>query len=298
MNKESTRLHRSPTEILLDEWGTSGRRRATVSDLLDLLVQVELYRAADYVATNILNAPPPTRPEKGPGARIDISLPSEPFDEGAMEELLNHAAYPNSSRLIDDTNSLINNNNRDFSYSASVNHVKFRIPITDKFNSSDELTTGQSESDSHSDLIMFSAKTTTSNNIANSDSERTETSQTVFTSEQLRDASHSDNNLIENLNHSSSSSTSGSQWSANANLPDLSAMGAMPNLSALGVFSSKQYDHSNDSSQVNSTSFIPDIENLQIRDQSGSNSVTNKDETTSSQSVYIPNLSILNGNGV
>jgi hypothetical protein len=37
-------------EVLLDEWGTSGRRRPTVGHLLKLLQLCESYEAADYLA--------------------------------------------------------------------------------------------------------------------------------------------------------------------------------------------------------------------------------------------------------
>lgn len=51
----SNKQGRTPTEILFDEWGTSGRVRPTVGNLLDLLIKVQLMRAADYVAIKLLN---------------------------------------------------------------------------------------------------------------------------------------------------------------------------------------------------------------------------------------------------
>lgn len=41
-------------QILFDEWGTSGRVRPTLGHLLQLLVEVQLYRAADFLAVDIL----------------------------------------------------------------------------------------------------------------------------------------------------------------------------------------------------------------------------------------------------
>jgi len=41
-------------EILLDEWGTMGRKRPTVRDVLDLCLQVEAYTAASYIQSDIL----------------------------------------------------------------------------------------------------------------------------------------------------------------------------------------------------------------------------------------------------
>ena len=64
-----------PFEILIDEWGTSGRKRPLVTDLINLLVLIENFQAADYLNDNILKKGPTTRPCKGPAARVD-SLPS------------------------------------------------------------------------------------------------------------------------------------------------------------------------------------------------------------------------------
>lgn len=51
----SEQQKRSPTEILLDEWGTSGKKRPTLEVLLNVLVKAQLLRAADLVALNFLN---------------------------------------------------------------------------------------------------------------------------------------------------------------------------------------------------------------------------------------------------
>lgn len=40
--------------IFLEEWGTMGRKRPTLGLLLDLLMKAELFRAADYLAREIL----------------------------------------------------------------------------------------------------------------------------------------------------------------------------------------------------------------------------------------------------
>lgn len=49
------------TEILFDEWGTSGRKRPTLQTLMDLLAELKLYRAADYISMNILGGVPVER---------------------------------------------------------------------------------------------------------------------------------------------------------------------------------------------------------------------------------------------
>lgn len=91
-----------PFEILLEEWGTSGKKRATLMDLFHIMTNVCLFRAADYIAEVILNIPKPTRPITGLGARVDISIPIVSTGERAMKQLLSNAAYPNTSNLIDD----------------------------------------------------------------------------------------------------------------------------------------------------------------------------------------------------
>lgn len=45
---------RNAAEIFLDEWGTMGKKRPTLETLLECLVKAELFRAADYVACDIL----------------------------------------------------------------------------------------------------------------------------------------------------------------------------------------------------------------------------------------------------
>ncbi|RWS06071.1 interleukin-1 receptor-associated kinase 4-like protein [Dinothrombium tinctorium] len=45
----------SPTQALLDYWGTKGRKRPVIKDLIDYLIRSELYHAADYIAVNVLN---------------------------------------------------------------------------------------------------------------------------------------------------------------------------------------------------------------------------------------------------
>lgn len=87
-------------KIFLEEWGTMGRLRPRLQNLLDLLTKAELFRAADYVANEILKGfimtnlyqvnnyykvefiinikimlavDLPKRPEYGPAAIIDIS---------------------------------------------------------------------------------------------------------------------------------------------------------------------------------------------------------------------------------
>ncbi|XP_011161908.1 protein Tube [Solenopsis invicta] len=64
---------RNAAQIFLDEWSTMGKERPTLKLLLELLINAELFRAADYVACDILKREKPKRPDHGPAAPIDIS---------------------------------------------------------------------------------------------------------------------------------------------------------------------------------------------------------------------------------
>uniref|UniRef100_A0A1B0CKR1 Tube Death domain-containing protein n=2 Tax=Lutzomyia longipalpis TaxID=7200 RepID=A0A1B0CKR1_LUTLO len=108
---ENNKGSRLAAEVLMEEWGTSGRIRPNLSHLLQLLVKAELFRAADYVACDLLNEPRPKRPEKGPAAKIDITLP--PDEELAeIGAILSDMTYPNSSGINNLQSQL--DNNRDF----------------------------------------------------------------------------------------------------------------------------------------------------------------------------------------
>ncbi|KAK3921185.1 Interleukin-1 receptor-associated kinase 4 [Frankliniella fusca] len=65
---------RSCAEIFLEEWGCSGRKRPTLADLLNLLKEAELYKAADYVAIKLLKESRPSRPSFGPAAEVLVPL--------------------------------------------------------------------------------------------------------------------------------------------------------------------------------------------------------------------------------
>lgn len=87
---------RSWTEILIDEWGTSGKIRANLGHLKYLLTKAELFRAADYVA-KLLNEEPPPRPQTGPAAPISIPSPEAEYDKKKLKEIeeqLNAVNYP------------------------------------------------------------------------------------------------------------------------------------------------------------------------------------------------------------
>ncbi|KAH8284106.1 hypothetical protein KR054_010390 [Drosophila jambulina] len=72
----------SKSQMMIDEWKTSGKlhERPTVGVLLQLLVQAELFSAADFVALDFLSEPTPDRPADGPAAPISLDL-SELLEE-------------------------------------------------------------------------------------------------------------------------------------------------------------------------------------------------------------------------
>ncbi|XP_063878867.1 interleukin-1 receptor-associated kinase 4-like [Scylla paramamosain] len=54
VSEECGRDRREGFEVLVEEWGTSGRKRPTVSDLVSILQVAKLYRAMDYLIVTVL----------------------------------------------------------------------------------------------------------------------------------------------------------------------------------------------------------------------------------------------------
>lgn len=127
----SLKQGRTGAEILFDEWGTSGRKRPTVGNLLDLLVEAELLRAADYVAMNFLNEPPPERPANGPAAKIDISLPFETEEIKDVDEIMEDISYPGTSVLMKNANDPSSMINHDFYTKISPDKGKVEVSASD-----------------------------------------------------------------------------------------------------------------------------------------------------------------------
>jgi hypothetical protein len=124
-------------DILLDEWSTSGRVRPKVETLFVLLQKCELFRAADYVATEILSIPIPRRPTEGPAKEIlpilnpdESELLEQPFDNlhitNIPEPISNDALSPLDANL----NALVEKlNNYDHSHG---NLIDFSIEVIEK----------------------------------------------------------------------------------------------------------------------------------------------------------------------
>lgn len=90
LEQASKQYKRSCTEILFDEWGTSGRPRANLGHLKYLLAKAELFRAADHVA-ELLGEDPPPRPSTGPARNI---LTSSDPSTAEVERHLDELNYP------------------------------------------------------------------------------------------------------------------------------------------------------------------------------------------------------------
>lgn len=295
--EESQLQKRSPTAILFEEWGTSGRKRATVHDLMELLIKIDLFRAAECVA-GILKESPPVRPEYGPGARINIDLPDMEINSKEIEVILDNVQYPNSTAFLSNNASTIHNNNRDYNPDVSIkNHVKVKknyfLGSEEELSSSNE---NQSDVDlPASDLMKFSK------------------SSVLY-----------DRHIIDDMNESSQEHIDASQY-----LPQLTSLAnssiglplglshlendAYPNSSVLQMsvqeLANTISNAELDASGALNSFLLPDIDNLQIREQVISYSMSNSNESMSSSmnndstaesiqlrndSVYIPNLSLLN----
>jgi len=71
--------NRSYSEIVLQEWGTSGRERPKLSILRDVLSKAGLFRASDFVSEELLKEPPSIRPSDGPAALVNTNLDDLPI---------------------------------------------------------------------------------------------------------------------------------------------------------------------------------------------------------------------------
>ncbi|KAK9889832.1 hypothetical protein WA026_007199 [Henosepilachna vigintioctopunctata] len=246
----SEKYNRAGTEILLDEWGCSGRIRPAVGHLLNILVRAELFRAADYVSEKILHCEKPKRPSEGPAAPIPTKL-----DEHLIEEILDNIDY--SSSLIENVNPYSFNNNLDHDIKSS--HIP-QIVVTPE---ADELMmmSGNSSSNAEqevSSMMKFSVTSSQS---------RTTSSLPVLIAPSVSDKSEisSGPNVpvmtigsnipnISSLDQESESNTSNS--SNRPNVPVMTIGSNIPNISSLN-----QESESNTPNSINS-SYIPRISEL------------------------------------
>lgn len=125
IGRESEQQKRSATIILFEEWGTSGRIRPTIGHLLQLLVRIEYFRAADYVAVDILKEDPPQRPPNGPAAVIDTTIPEEVLLR-EIESQLDDVHYPNTESLNTNCPSELANVNRNYKNLLNIDQSKVK----------------------------------------------------------------------------------------------------------------------------------------------------------------------------
>jgi hypothetical protein len=59
-------------DVNLDEWGTSGRTRPTIRDLWGLCAELDLRRACDYIAADILGRAGPDISPTGEKPRVSM----------------------------------------------------------------------------------------------------------------------------------------------------------------------------------------------------------------------------------
>lgn len=123
IDRESKEQRRSPSLILFEEWGTSGRVRPTLGHLLQLLVRIEFYRAADYIAVEILSESPPQRPQHGPAAVIDTAIPAEVLKR-EIESRMDNVHYPNTESLNACIPSAACNVNRNYQNELNIDQCK------------------------------------------------------------------------------------------------------------------------------------------------------------------------------
>nr|XP_008198085.1 PREDICTED: probable receptor-like protein kinase At5g18500 isoform X2 [Tribolium castaneum] len=265
------------SEILLREWGTSGRVRPAVGHLKYLLQKAELFRAADYVAVDILKEEPPPRPAKGPAAPV-VFNPDELLDPETkrIEKILDEINYPSSA--IENINKL-NSFNTNLNYSGKeTTKVIPKIIISESPDVEEtpppfRLPVVVQKVKSESDLIKFSQES-----VSNSDNN----ANVPHLSSLLTDEA-SNNNIpavISDLVSQSSSETTENADSA-VNRPELSSL----------------LNQSSDDSEPNFN--VPAISELSLASSSDSSSnfpalsqLIDSEKNSRSCSSPLPNLSL------
>ncbi|KAG5898273.1 hypothetical protein JTB14_008617 [Gonioctena quinquepunctata] len=236
---------RKCTEILFDEWGTSGQVRPALGHLLHLLVEAKLFRAADYVAVDLLHQEKPKRPENGPWAIIPPELMQLKSDELEFERNLDDIDYIRSAVTLIRVNSEREPNRNKviqipqivITPDADVNKISgFTMPLV--------LEQAQNNINNNSDMIQFSSDSMTSPIIP-------------VNVEEIN-TSISSTNIPVVVNPSSSSSNSSFSLADIPNIPNFDKMNELESAS------SESDTYTSSSSEVigESDSFIPPINDL------------------------------------
>jgi Tube Death domain len=119
IEEEAKRQKKSAFDILIDEWGTSGKQRPTVCELVKLLAKQELYQAADYLSKELLGNCPVERPANGPSANI----PSNTEDINFLQT---------TSHLIQEP--IVEAANEHINQRFIEKRMSFPLPAVDEFN--------------------------------------------------------------------------------------------------------------------------------------------------------------------
>lgn len=101
IEEEAKRQKKPAFDILIDEWGTSGKQRPTIEDLVQILIKVELFRAADYVSEELLARTTIERPESGPSAVV-------PINPEHLHHVLETTFHPVDQPIVEASNDHVN----------------------------------------------------------------------------------------------------------------------------------------------------------------------------------------------
>ncbi|GLV35025.1 pelle [Carabus blaptoides fortunei] len=247
------KLRKPCSEILFEEWGTSGRIRPRLGHLLKLLERAELYRAADYVAIELLKLPPPERPLTGPAARVNTFIEEnatyKPQNTVAeVRQLLDEISYPSS--LLSNTTNVDNMN-------QNMQPAKLIVP---KIVISD-VTSNTDNAQVSNDRTL----TTRSNNASDHSSEASLIQRGITLERKiLRYSPQIPENLTESTEIDSTSSVSDMiQFSSENNLPAITLLNQSTR--------SDPQEYNSTSSVSDSNGNVPDIDNM-LRTSISSNS--------------------------
>ncbi|KAJ8966963.1 hypothetical protein NQ314_003185, partial [Rhamnusium bicolor] len=294
----SEKSRRACTEILLDEWGTSGRVRPALGHLLYLLKKAKLFRAADYVAVNLLNQQKPERPSCGPEALISVHLPETRKEKDKnleeIERLLDEIDYPSSAMLLYKREKTLETNNDrttpDVKCSTDTNLTKIStnsqsLSETENRPEISQLLNNESESNLPN-FDMMNGSITVS--LVDNEQAISDTSESIgnpaFSQLLSSEVSPSNNSLLPLTEGVEDNTDSAYE----PNIPNLSALNNsiqiddIPNLSIL--------NQDNYSSGENSANFVPDFDAL----KNSTREVVEASVESESTLGLLPNSSLLN----
>lgn len=282
---------RSPSLIFLEEWSTSGRVRPTLGHLLQLLVRMQFYRAADFVAVHILGESPPPRPLHGPAARVDIRIPEEVLRR-EIESQMENVRYPNTASINANGPSAVYNPNLDYPNNKNVDERIVNIPVDQQTAATQSNNNTHTEDNQLRQMTANFAQLSTSSNVTSRNTQTQHTDNEPGPSNVMRSVVSSVSNSIssnttQNTNVDTSTSGSYSMNEASEFIPRV--IGNDGIVTESNSHSTRTY-HSEDSTNTEyNNSFIP------TSVTNGNSGQTNLDSqsTLDSQSSYDPDSNAL-----